>query len=60
MDFMRFLSALVAAAVVYSAALSSVPTALAAIAFFVMLSAGWSEARFERIMKAINSKWGLD
>lgn len=59
-DFWRFLSALGCAVIVYVTAKADMAMGIAAVAFFVLISAGWSESRFERIMKAINSRWGAD
>lgn len=53
-DLWRFLSALGCAGIVYASAKADMAMGFAAVTFFVLLSAGWSEARFERIMKAIN------
>lgn len=58
MDFLRLVAAFVAGGVVYFAARTDLPTALGMLGFFIVLSAGWNEARFERIMKAINPQWG--
>ncbi|MCP8882714.1 hypothetical protein NIM87_04320 [Devosia sp. XJ19-1] len=53
-ELLRFASAAIIGGVVYSAALGNVPVALGLLAFFIMLTAAWSESRFERLMTAIN------
>lgn len=60
MDFLRIVAALLAGGLIYFTARTDVPAALGMIGFFVMLSAGWNEARFERVMKAINPQWGKE
>lgn len=53
-DFWRFFSAIGCSAIVYITAKADMAMGGAAVAFFVLISAGWSESRFERIMNAIN------
>ena len=60
MDFLRFVAAVLFGGLVYFTALTDTPTELGILGFGIMMSAGWSEARFERVMKAINAKWGVN
>ena len=59
MDFLRLVSAAAVALAVYVVALGSVPSALGAIAFLVMLAAGWNEVRTDRLGKSMDANFEM-